>query len=102
MQSLVSGGVESHANSNNGTFIGYLYSGILMSPQNASTAYNYFNSYFNIGFYPNAPVPAGVQPAFAGWIAVVNLKNGQVMAKESIGNYLSAAQINNYITQANQ
>jgi hypothetical protein len=58
----------------------------------------------NKNFFAKSPPPAAVVNAipFAGFSAFVNLKTGTLMGKDAQGSYLTAQQMINWATQANQ
>jgi hypothetical protein len=43
-----------------------------------------------------------VNPPFAGYFAVINLKTGVLMGKDAMGDYLTYAEMVNFVKQANQ
>lgn len=71
--------------------------------QSAETCYaDISGGGINLGYFAGAPIPAGVNPPFAGFFAVINLKTGVLMAKDAVGDYLEYAEMVNLVKEANQ
>ena len=87
----------------NGAFIFYYSYNIGSQWQNASKTYETINGAgIDLGYFCSGPLPSGVNPPFAGFSAVINLKTGEVMGKDSQGDYLDNTEIVNLVKEANQ
>ena len=74
-----------------------------MQWQDATVTYNDITAAgINLGYFASAPIPPGVNPPFAGFFAVVNLKTGVVMGQDAMGDYLTYVEMLNFVKEANE